>query len=559
MIWRFRLILFLLLFSLFAVIVRLFYWQIVKAQELYLLGQSQYSHDIKIIPQRGDIMTSDGFPIVTNKISYLLFANPKEIKNKKNTIEVLKKILKIDEATASAQLNQDLYWVPLKKDLSVEEKRSVEKLGLPGIGFEKHYKRYYPEGSMSAHLIGFVGKNEIGNDRGYFGLEGFYDRLLKGKEGRAVQIRDAIGRPILAEVSSDFKAIDGSHLKLNIDRSVQFMLEEKLKEGLERYRASRLSAAILEPATGNVIAMASFPSFDPNEYEKYSEDLFKNPLISGLYEPGSTFKPLVMSAALDKGLVKPETKCPICAGPYSIGGYEIHTWNDKYYKDLNMVEVIQHSDNVGMVYVAKKLGVDLMINYLEKFGIGSLTGIDLQGETAHPLPPKNIWYPVDLVTKGFGQGITLTPIELLSAFSAIANKGIRMEPHVVSEILTPDGKKIKIKPKELGRPISETTAKVMTEILINAVNKGEAQWAAPKGYRIAGKTGTASIPIRGHYDPNQTIASFIGFAPADNPRFSMLVIVDRPTTSIYGAETAAPIFFEITKNLLSYYGISPTE
>ncbi|MBI2031196.1 MAG: penicillin-binding protein 2 [Candidatus Levybacteria bacterium] len=559
MIWRFRLVLFLLLFSLFVVIIRLFYWQVVKAQELYLLGQSQYGKDIKIVPQRGDIMTSDGFPIVTNKISYLLFANPKEVKDTSATIQTLKQILDIDEASASAQLKRDRFWVPLKKDLTAEEKKNIEKLSLSGIGFEKQYKRFYPEASMSAHLVGFVGKDENGDDKGYFGLEGFYDRLLKGKEGRAVQIHDAVGRPILAEASSDTKAINGSGLKLNIDRSVQFMLEEKLKEGLDRYGASRVSAAILEPVSGNVIAMATFPSFDPQSYQEYSEDLFKDPFISSLYEPGSTFKPLVMSAAIDKELVKPETKCPICVGPYSIGGYEIHTWNDKYYKDINMIGVIQHSDNVGMVYVAEKLGVDRMVDYLEKFGIGDLTGIDLQGETAHPLPPKNIWYPVDLATKGFGQGITLTPMELLNAFSTIANDGIRMEPHVVSEIVTPEGKKIKIEPKELGRPISETTAKVMTEILVNAVKKGEASWAAPKGYRIAGKTGTASIPIKGHYDPNQTIASFIGFAPADNPRFSMLVIVDRPTTSIYGAETAAPIFFRIARNLLSYYGIPPAE
>jgi len=559
MIWRFRFILFLLLLSFLAVIFRLFYWQIVRAQELYILGQSQYGREIKIVPKRGEIMTSDGFPIATNKISYLLFANPKEIKAKKDTIEVLEKVLDINKASLSAQLGLDLFWVPLKRDLTLEEKRKIEKLNLHGIGFEKYHKRFYPEASMSAHLLGFVGKDENGDDKGYFGLEGFYDRLLKGKAGKAVQIHDAVGRPILAEASYDTKAIDGSSIKLNINRSIQFMLEEKLKEGLQKYGAARVSAAILEPSTGNIIAMASFPSFDPRNYREYSEEIFKNPFISNLYEPGSTFKPLVMSAALNEGLVKPSTKCPICEGPYSIGGYQIRTWNNKYHKNMNMVEVIQYSDNVGMVYVAEKLGVDRMIDYLKKFGIGNLTGIDLQGETAHPLPPKNIWYPVDLVTKGFGQGITLTPIELLSAFSAIANKGIRMEPHVVAEIITLDGKVIKIKPKELSRPISETTAKVMTEILVNAVKKGEAQWAAPKGYRIAGKTGTASIPIKGRYDPNQTIASFIGFAPADNPRFSMLIIVDRPTTSIYGAETAAPIFFKIAKNLLSYYGISPTE
>jgi cell division protein FtsI/penicillin-binding protein 2 len=224
-----------------------------------------------------------------------------------------------------------------------------------------------------------------------------------------------------------------------------------------------------------------------------------------------------------------------------------------------MIDVIRRSDNMGMVFVAQKLGVYRMISYLTKFGIGQLTDIDLQGEVAPSLKPKGEWYKVDLATAGFGQGISLTPLELLSAFAAIANKGKRMQPLVVASVEMPDGKIIKIEPKVLSKPISEKTAKIMTEILVNAVNKGEAQWTRLKGYRIAGKTGTASIPVEGHYDPDQTIASFIGFAPADDPKYVMLVILDKPTTSPYGSETAAPIFFDIAKDILSYYGIPPSE
>ena len=298
----------------------------------------------------------------------------------------------------------------------------------------------------------------------------------------------------------------------------------------------------MDPKTGNILALSSFPSFSPSDFQDYTPNLYKNPSISNLYEPGSTFKPLVMSSALDSNLVTPQTKCSICSGPVSVSGFDIRTWNDKYYNDNNMVGVIQHSDNIGMVFVAQKLGIDRMINYLSAFGIGDLTGIDLQGEVSQSLAPKELWYPVDLATKGFGQGISITPIELLSATSAIANKGVRMEPHVVGAVEDPNGKISKIPPKILRKPISEQTAKVMTEILVNAVNKGEASWTRLKGYRVAGKTGTASIPVKGRYDPNQTIASFIGFAPADNPKFAMLVVLDRPTSSIYGAETAAPIF-----------------
>ncbi|MGA2967653.1 MAG: penicillin-binding transpeptidase domain-containing protein, partial [Candidatus Levyibacteriota bacterium] len=269
------------------------------------------------------------------------------------------------------------------------------------------------------------------------------------------------------------------------------------------------------------------------------------------------FKPLVMSAAMDAKLVTPDTKCNICVGPVSVGGYQLETWDNKYFPNTNMVDVIQHSDNTGMVFVAQKLGVDGMINYLGKFGIGDYTGIDLQGEVSSALKPKNEWYAVDLSTTGFGQGISVTPIELLDATAVIANGGVRMEPHVVAAVQDADGNTTQIQPKILDTPINADTAKVMTEIMVNAVDKGEASWARLKGYRIAGKTGTASIPVSGHYDPNQTIASFVGFAPADNPKFAILVILNRPTASIYGADTAAPIFFDITKSLLGYYGIPP--
>lgn len=559
MTWRYRFLFSLLIISLVIISARLFYWQIVKAQELSLLGRSQYEKFVKLFPIRGEIKTSDGFPIVTNKISYTVFANPREIKDREKTAAGLYKLLKEKDASLAARLSSGGVWVPLKEDVNYTTQKKIEALNLPGIGFKKDSSTFYPEASLAASLIGFVGKKEDGGSIGYYGLEGYYDRLLRGSEGLAKVTQDAFGKPIIADIEGSTKAIDGSSLILSVNRSIQFMAEEKLKKGIEQYGASGGMVGIMDPKTGNIIAMASFPSFSPGNYQDYPEKLYKNAFISSIYEPGSTFKPVVMSSALDAGLIKPATKCPICAGPVSIGGYVIHTWNDKYFKNTNMVDVIQHSDNTGMVYVAQKLGVDRMISYLSKFGIGSPTGIDLQGEVSPGLKPKNLWYPVDLATTGFGQGISVTPIELLDAISAIANEGRRMEPHVVLAVETPEGKIIDIPPKILDKPISSQTAKVMTEILVNAVNKGEASWARLKGYRIAGKTGTASIPIAGHYDPTKTIASFIGFAPADNPKFAMLVIIDKPTASIYGSETAAPIFFSIAKELLSYYGIPPTE
>ena len=555
---RYRIVLGFFTFVFAVIVLRLFYWQVVKAEELSKLGQIQYGTSIKIEPVRGEIETSDGFPIVANKISYLLFVNPKEVKDKVNTAKFLAENLEIDRNFLENQISQDLFWVPVKSGIGPDLKKQIEAKNILGVGFEQQFERFYPEASMAANLLGFVGKDEAGNSKGYSGVEGYYDRLLRGKTGAAIQIHDALGRPILARANGDDSfGTDGKSLILNVDRSVQFLAEKKLKEGIEKYGARGGMVGIMDPKTGNVLAMATYPSFDPKKYQDYTDDLYKNAFISDLYEPGSTFKPLIMSAAFNEKLLTPQSRCPRCSGPVSVGGYELHTWNDKYYPNTTMLDVIEHSDNTGMIYAAQKLGLAKMVNYLDKYGIGKITGIDLEGETAPLIKPKNEWYAVDLATTGFGQGINVTPVELLTAFSSIANDGIMMEPHVVGKVLDENGKISTIKPKELGRPLSSATSKVMTEVLVNAVEKGEAKFAKIKGYRVAGKTGTASIPVAGHYDPNQTIASFIGFAPASDPKFVMIVIVDRPTSSIYGAETAAPIFFGIAQGLFTYYGISP--
>src|SRR3990167_499071 len=372
MIWRYRATLFLLIAAFCLIIIRLFYWQVVKASELSLLGQSQYGRVIKVLPQRGEIKTSDNFPIATNKISYLVFANPKEIKDKEKKSLILSQALDVDNASMSAKLSLDRFWVPLKSGIDAQEKEKISKLNLPGVGFETQFTRFYPEASMAAHLLGFVGKDEAGQDKGYFGIEGYYDRLLKGKGGIAVQIHDALGRPILSRANKNSKETRGSNLILNIERSIQFIVEEKLKKGIEQYGASGGLVGVMDPKTGNILALSSFPAFSLLDFQDYEQRLYKNPFISNLYEPGSTFKPLVMSAALNSKLVTPQTKCPVCAGPISVSGFDIRTWNNKYFKDNNMVGIIQHSDNVGMVFVAQKLGVDKMVSYLSAFGIGDL-------------------------------------------------------------------------------------------------------------------------------------------------------------------------------------------
>jgi len=546
--------LFLALIFFYAVIAgKLFYWQIIRADEIKELRDRQSTESLALHPKRGDILFSDRFPIATNNVNYLIYANPKVISDVGLYSKKLSEILGYDEASTSARINQDLYWVRLGL-VDYKKKDEIDKLALNGIGSQIETSRYYPEASMAAHVVGFVGKNDKGEDQGYLGLEGYYDRQLKGKEGRLYVIKDALGNPIVTDVREE-KKVDGRALLTTIDRTVQFIADEALKTGIKRYEAEGGSIIVMEPSTGKILAMSSVPKFSPQKYYEYEQDLYQNPAISRVYEPGSTFKILIMGAAINEGLVDPDTKCAICSGPVEVGGFTIKTWNDKYHPNATMTEVIQNSDNIGMVFVAQKLGIKKMYQYINQFGLGDLTGIDLQGEVSVNLRREAEWLPIDLATSSFGQGISVTPIQLIAAVSSIANGGYLVKPYVIEKIFEENGDEIKIDSKKKNKVLSSKAAEVMTWMMVNAVEKGDSKWITLGNIPVAGKTGTAQIPVAGHYDPNQTIASFVGFFPADNPKIAMLVLVDRPKTSIYGSETAAPIFFSVAKDLAQYYNI----
>ena len=359
--------------------------------------------------------------------------------------------------------------------------------------------------------------------------------------------------------SQESPAVGGVNLLTHIDKSIQIVTEKKLTEGIARYGAKSGLAAIMNPKTGGIVAMSSFPSYDPLKYWEFSEDFFRNPIISDSFEPGSIFKPLVMAAALDSGVVTPDARCDICAGPVKVDKYEIATWDKKYRADATMTDIIVHSDNVGMTFVAQKLGADRLYDYLEAYGLGKKTGIDLQGEVDSFLRKKATWNIVDLATAGFGQGIAVTPIQMLQGISVIANKGLKVGPPQVVDKIVKDGWEEDIKPEMGKRVISQKAANEMTEMMVKAVKNGEAKWTAAKGFKIAGKTGTAQIPVSGHYDENKTIASFIGFAPADDPKFVMLVSLTEPTSSPWGSETAAPLWFSIARDIFPYLGIQPED
>lgn len=555
--WRSFLVFFLLIVWVFIVIIKLFYLQVISYNKLAAAADSQHFISFTLPAIRGDILANDGSILVTNQPAYLVYAEPPKIKDKGQFIKNIVTILEIPESSIAAQIkNNQALWISLKKKVEEETVEKIKQLSLTGLGFEKEGKRYYPEASMSAHLLGFVASDSQGVDKGYFGLEGFYDKELRGRDGFLRQEKDLFGSPILIGDEERIEAENGRTLKLHLDKFVQMMVEERLKKAVERFGARGGQVIVMEPKTGVIVSMAAFPSYDPANFSNFAKELYKNPAVANSYEPGSTFKALIMAAALNENIVKPNTIIEE-KGPLDIAGYHIRTWDNQYHGEITMVQVLQYSSNVGMVAVANKLGKEKMLEYIKNFGFGSLTNIDLEEETTPELRSYDQWTEIDLATASFGQGIAVTPIQMVRAVAALANGGNLMEPHVVSEIIDSRGRIIKIKPKVVRRVIKESTAKVITEMLVKSVEGGEAHYKLPKGFRIAGKTGTAQIPVKGHYDTEKTIASFVGYAPADDPKFVMLVTLTEPTSSPWGSETAAPLFMEIASELLAYYKVFP--
>lgn len=560
--------LFTLLFA--SLIARLFYWQVVMGSDLKKQASYQYKGTKTITAPRGNIYANDGTWLAVMRTNWLLFAElPKLDKNSKeiaNTLAPLfvednfenrdeyeiqdayrQALLQETEKIQSALDRKGVVWVPVKRKLSSEIKEKIEELNIKGLGFEPEESRYYPEGSSSAQLLGFVGKDEEGNDTGYFGLEGYYNISLAGKNGFLQREKDLVGVPLLTGGLSEIASIPGTDLVTHIDKRIQNSAEEKLKQGIEKYGAKEGSVIIMDPKTGAIMGMASYPSYDPAKYSEFDGSLYRNPAISDTFEPGSVFKVIVMAAGLDSEVIKPDTICDICDKPYKVDKYYIETWDRKYHPDSTMTDVLVHSDNVGMSFIAERLGAEKMYDYLDKFGIGRLTEIDLQGESNIKLRPKGTWNIVDLATSSFGQGVSVTPIQMIRAATVLANGGYLVTPKVVN-----NNEKI-----EQARVISKEAADEITAMMVESAKHGESKWTDLQGFSIAGKTGTAQIPISGHYDEEKTIASFIGFAPANNPKFVMLVTLKEPQSSQWASETAAPLWYSIAKDLFNYFGIQP--
>lgn len=563
-IYRLRLLSFLIPLVALLIIIRLFYWQIIRGGELRDQANRQHQDVVILASERGSIYDRQGDLLAgTQNLYHLYVYKPQLTKDRFELINSLAPILASESSAVSqtrdfliGRIGLDSNWVSLKHYLTHAQKQSIEALNVQGLGFEDEFTRYYPEASLSSQVLGFVGSDLAGQSQGYFGLEGFFDRQLRGREGKITTEKDARGSPILIGRYNLSKNISGRSLVTTINKQVQYLVESLLKDGIDRYQAKAGNTIVMESKTGKIIAMAAFPNYDPGHFSDFDNSTYKNPNVANLFEPGSIFKVLVMAAALNEKVITPETICDnTCAGQITIGQYTIRTWNEKYYPGTNMTDVIVHSDNTGMVFVGRKLGSERFSHYLSLYGFGKSTGIQLQDEATGSEKKESDLKDIDLATNSFGQGIAVTPIQITTAVNAIANGGVLIKPNIIEKIIS-GGKEIVYKPEPSIKVLEPETANQMRDIMIAAVEQGEAKFAKPKGIQIAGKTGTAQVPIQGHYDPSKTIASFIGFFPAYEPKYTVLVSLTEPQTSQWGSETAAPLWFSIASQLLLQTGIN---
>lgn len=565
---KIRFLTFVFIFLFAGAFLRLFYWQVIKGSELSQDARGQYTSSTITQAPRGNILANDGSFWVLRTDVWTVYADSKKIKETPRLISEKiaplfvetdsKADLLAESQRIESLLSKNSSYIVIKNRVNSDIKKSLEGLKIAGINFDVNESRFYPEASSAAQILGFVGKNDIGESVGYFGLEGYYNLSLSGKSGLTKRQKDAQGSTIIVDQSKNITAISGVDLVTSIDKRIQILIESKLKEGIEKYGASGGNITVMNPNTGEILAMASSPTFDPGSYWEYGDSVFRNPVISDTFEPGSIMKVVVMASGLDAEVVKPDTPCDICGQPLKLDKYLIKTWNNEYHNDISMTDVIVHSDNVGMSFVGQKLGADRLYDYLDKFGFGKPTGVDLQGEVASPMRQKGTWSIVDTATASFGQGIAVTRMQMIKAVSAIANGGYLVTPRIVSKIQSEDWTD-SLSGGQPKRIISQDAARNITEMMVKAVDNGEAKWTRTPGYQIAGKTGTAQIAVEGHYDPVNTNHSFIGFAPASKPEFIMLVTLKTPQSSPWASETAAPLWFSVAKDIFPYLGIAPSE
>jgi len=545
-------------------------------QAAIFLDQSEYYSRLlrTIYPPRGEIYDRNGNLLAGNRTVYEIGVELASVQDPREIALALSalvgadynRVLSIASQPASAEAIYAVatdYVLPEKVDLlraydvnrppePEDSLRCSNDPALAALICRPHLARSYPEGDLASNLLGFVNRESRGN----FGVEQQYQDLLAGLPEEIWVPTDPNNVQELPEIPP------GASLVLTIDRQVQAMVEDVLDEHMETTGSESGTAIVMDPRTGDILAMASTPRMDLNDYSNY-EDIYTdkvpyNRAVGEIYEPGSIFKVVTMAAALDLGLVTPETPF-LDQGYIQIGGITVRNWNGQSWGEQTMQGCMQHSLNVCLAWVGQRLGADSFYDYLSAFGFGYSTGVDLAGEAGGrvKLPGDSDWYPSDLATNTFGQGIAVTPIQMVMAVSAFMNDGQMVIPHIVKGLIQ-DGAQYNISPQFAGAPISAKTAETMTQMLTASL-EGESSLALVSGYQLAGKTGTAEIPGPNGYLANETNTSFIGWGPVDDPQFIVFVWLERPETSIWASEIAAPLFADVVERLVVLMSIPPDE
>ena len=548
-------------------IFRLFSLQILRHDFYKGLASKQHQLYQILFPKRGEIFIKDRFydtdsssqlfPLAINREWPMVYAVPREIEDKEGTTKALASLLEIDEEVLRQKIDKrnDPY-EPLKHKLSPEVVEKIKELDIEGIEFITEDWRYFPANNLASHVVGFVG---FSSDRrvGQYGLEGYYNKELEGEYGFLEGEKDIRGRLIAIAKRYLQPAENGVDLILTIDSNIQFFIEKKLKEIAERLDAEGGTIIVMDPRTGAIKGMANWPTFNPNKYSEVEDiNIFLNPAIHNLFEPGSIFKPITMAIALDKKLLTPNTTYEDKAF-LKIGGYIIRNSHDEPEGIQTMTQVLEKSLNTGAVFVQRLIGKKTFKDYLKKFRFSEKTGIDLEAEARGDISNLNTKRDIEYATASFGQGIVITPMELVVAFGAIANEGKIMRPYLVEKFVYGDGLEEVVEPKMVGRVISLEAAEELTKMLVNVVENGYGKKAGIPGYWITGKTGTAQVPEAGGYS-DKTIHSFGGFFPAFDPQFLILIKLDNPSGIRFAADSVAPVFGEIAEYILNYYEIPPS-
>jgi cell division protein FtsI/penicillin-binding protein 2 len=555
---RLRLVSTLLIGLVLVIVAQLVQVQIVDHRFYKEWAREQRERPIAVAnPPRGTIRDRNGHLLAGNAVMYSVEADTAYVVDVAAAAADLGLLLHVPAAHIEQLLRGESPWVQIASPVSKEIGEQVAALGLAGVTVRPLWVREYPESRLASHVLGFCNAEGAG----FYGVEGFHDALLQPQQVEREGPVDPASEQIPWTVAPVVLPQPGSELVLTLDRTVQALVEEELARSVQEYQAEGGTIIVMDPRTFEILALASLPSYDPGRYNDfYGVDPlpFEDPAVSQQYEPGSVFKVLTVAAALDAGLVTPETTYHD-QGWIEVGGLVVENASRRAYGDQTVADILIYSLNVGTAWLSAQMGPGVFYRYVQAFGIGRPTGVDLAGEVVGQLLlPEDYerWHDSNLGTNSFGQGLAVTPLQMIVAIATVANDGTRLRPHIVARRIAPDGALSTSQPVIEAQAVAPQTARTLMEMMVRVVEEGVPQ-AKVDGYRIAGKTGTAQIPIPGGYDKEGTIASFVGFGPVPDPQLIILVKLDRPKTSPWGSETAARTFRRLAARLFVILGIPP--